>query len=188
MERDREQPLLAAALDPAADVEEGAGHLTALDDLDRARLLDDVQRRRVTRRRRDVDGRGKAARDLLERHRPRRVTAAGCGSAPRRTSATAARPIRRRARRGSMQPPDVEHAARRVVIGVSLGKRDPAVDDDRAVPVARPRVEARHEPARRRPVDVQAAARASTPRAARRRRPGSFRRCGCARRSEAGRS
>ena len=86
MERDREEPLLAAAANPAADVEEGAGHLAALDDLDRALLLDDVQRRRVAGRRRDVDGRREAARDLLERECVRRVAAAG-----RRTRAEAER-------------------------------------------------------------------------------------------------
>src|SRR5207253_11224251 len=33
--------------------------------------------------------------------------------------------------------PDVEYAARRVVVRVALGQRDAAVRDDRAVPVAR---------------------------------------------------
>ena len=43
-ERHREEALLAAAHDELADVEERAGDLAALNDADRARLLDDIER------------------------------------------------------------------------------------------------------------------------------------------------
>src|SRR5262249_28956512 len=32
--------------------------------------------------------------------------------------------------------PDIEHTARRVIVGAALGERDPAVRDDRTVPVS----------------------------------------------------
>ena len=55
--------------------------------------------------------------------------------------------------------PDVEHAARGVVVRVALRQRDAAVDDDRAVPVAAAAVERRDELPARRLVDVEPAVR-----------------------------
>src|SRR5205085_11624482 len=54
-ERERQQPLLSPALHLAANVEERPRDAAAPDDLDRARLLDDVQRRRVAGRTAYVD-------------------------------------------------------------------------------------------------------------------------------------
>jgi hypothetical protein len=79
VERHREQALLAAALDDAAQVEERACDPAVLDDADGAGLLDDIQRRRIAGRRRDVDGRVEAADDRLERERVRATARIGGG-------------------------------------------------------------------------------------------------------------
>jgi hypothetical protein len=70
-ERHREQTLLSPALDLAPDVEEGAGDRPVADDLDRARLLDDVERVGIAGRSGDVIRRVEAADDRRERVRPR---------------------------------------------------------------------------------------------------------------------
>src|SRR6266542_2490423 len=52
---------------------------------------------------------------------------------------------------------DVERARGAVVVGIPFGQRDPAVGDDRAVPVAAARREPRNDPAGRWPEDVETA-------------------------------
>jgi hypothetical protein len=56
VEGDGEQALLAAACDPRADVEQGAGDAPVLDDADPALLLDDVELCAAPARSGDVDG------------------------------------------------------------------------------------------------------------------------------------
>ena len=126
-------------------------------------LLDDVERRRIARRRRHVDRaerpRTTGANESVRRGRARRRAARDRGERERRRAGPA-----RRLDARSTEAPDVEHAARRVVVRVPLGKRDPAVDDDRAVPVAAARRRAwrRSAPVVGR-VDVRAAARVVHP-------------------------
>ena len=75
-------------------------------DLDRARLLDDVERRRIAGRARHVDGRREAAHDRRERERSRCARPTRCrprarGRAPRRPRPRGGRPpwnVRRRSR------------------------------------------------------------------------------------------
>ena len=82
VERDREEPaLLVVGRDAVVDVEERPGDDASLHDLHAPRLLDDVERRRVARRARDVGRIGEPRRDLLERERARRRGAAARGRA-----------------------------------------------------------------------------------------------------------
>src|SRR6185436_4050902 len=79
----RQEPLLAAAQDDAADVEERPRDLSAAHDLDRSSLLDDVERVRIAGRGGDKDRRVEAAGDLREGE--------ARGRARARRAATAAR-------------------------------------------------------------------------------------------------
>src|SRR4051794_41878053 len=79
VERDREQALLAARLDQAADVEERLSAQLAVDEhADHARLLDDVELARLAARRGYVDRRVEAAGERLQRQRGRAALTGGC--------------------------------------------------------------------------------------------------------------
>src|SRR5439155_23690033 len=82
-ERDREQALLASALDQAGEVDERALHAPAVHQHpDPPALLDDENALAVARRRRDVE-RGVEAADSLQAHSPARLLGGrhGCARA-----------------------------------------------------------------------------------------------------------
>ena len=72
-ERHREEALLPAARYEVAHVEERVGDLAVAHDADRADLLDDVEGRRISRRRRHVRRRIEAADEGSERVRGRHL-------------------------------------------------------------------------------------------------------------------
>ena len=128
VERDREQAPLSAGEHLRADVEERRRRLAGDAD-DPARLLDDVDRASLGARRRDVHRCVEAPTCAS-----RRAFVAAGGRAGRQRGDEDDHGSPDRTQR-SAGPEDVEHAARGVVVRVALGRGDPAVGDDRALPV-----------------------------------------------------